>query len=216
MAKDNGPKVEKRKVRVRLLEPLLGTVPKDPELYATYIAAKTEDIEAQKEEVTTVPTAPDESKGWTGFHEDKDGLFVYDYLVRGFLKSAMEVMQATEQLTKIPAYKKWSDHLLFVFPRRIHFGMEKPDGKLERPLRAMTPEGPRVTLTRSDFIREGRELEFEIHVLPNTKKITWEAIEKCLHYGAYVGFGQWRGSGGYGRFEVLSIEDLNDAEPAKA
>jgi len=210
----------KKSVRIKLLTPLLGTAPKSPEVFADYIATKGPDVETIEEEVATAEATAEaqkdeaaaaETRGWTGFHKvggtgkNAGKLFIYDYVVKGFMKSALEILQANQVLGKVSAYKKWIDGLVFVFPRQIVLGVDKPDGYLERPLRTMGAKGPRVTLCRSDLIDEGRQLEFTIELLENSKGITWPVLEACLSYGELVGLGQWRGSGGYGRFKVLLV-----------
>lgn len=196
-------KSETKKVRIKLISKMLGTVPKNKEIYASYVATKKKDITNGEIEKELETVEEIEEKGWTGFHQNEKGLFIYSYMIKGHLKAACEVLQATGDIKKIPAYKKWFDLLLFVTPKEISLGKDKPDEVLERPLRAMTPQGPRVTLSRSDAIAENTELEFEIELLENSKGLTMEMIEKCLDYGKYVGLGQWRGSGGYGQYEVV-------------
>ena len=192
-------KEERFKVKLRLIEPLLGTVPKDPDVYSRYIASKAPQEDLIDEEVDTVEL---EEQGWTGFHKDDKGIFIYNYMIKGFLKSACEVCMGAGVIKKITAYKKWIDLTVFVDPRRIRFGKTEPDGWLERPLRTMTPKGPRVTVCRSDYVDEGTEIEFTIRVLPNKVGLDKALIAQLLEYGQYVGLGQWRGSGGYGRFEA--------------
>lgn len=193
-------KTERRKFRARLITHQLGTLPKDPEVYKRYIATKEDEIE-NAENLEYV-----EEGGWTTFARNGDGeIIIYDYMIRGFIKQACETLQATGELNKIPAYSKWLDRLVFVWPRMIGTGKTEPDEIIERPLRAMTAKGPRVTVTRSDALAPGTEFEFEIELLENGKKITWEVIEKCLEFGKYVGFGQWRGSGGFGRVEFEKV-----------
>jgi len=194
---------ERFNVKIRLLEPMLGTVPKDQEVYKRFIASKAPDPEGGKEETETVEAV--EEKGWTGFHKDEKGLFIYNYMIKGFLKAACEVCMSAGALDKISAYKKWIDLVVFIDPRRIYFGKQEPDGCLERPLRTMTPKGPRVSVCRSDYIKEGTEIDFMVRILKNKAGIDQVAIEQMLDYGQYVGLGQWRGSGGYGRFEIVEI-----------
>ena len=187
-------------VILTLKTPLLGTVPKDKEVYAQHILNKAREIdpEVAENELETVQEV--EEKGWTGFHKDEQGLFIYSYMIKGFLKSACETCMATGEIKKITAYKKWFDHLVFIEPERLYLGVKEPDSVEERPLRAMTAKGPRVTLARSDSIRAGRMIKCKIDLLKNTKGITMDVIKKCLAYGFYVGLGQWRGSGGFGQF----------------
>ena len=179
---------------------LLGTVPKDKNVYAAHILSKAREIDPDVAESELETVQEVEEKGWTGFHEDEDGLFIYSYMIKGFLKSALEALMAMGDVKKIPAYKKWIDKLIFIEPRKLHFGMAQPDGIEERPLRAMTAQGPRVTVARSDKIDAGRQIKCTIVFFENDKKITEEVIEACLGYGEYVGLGQWRGSGGFGQF----------------
>jgi len=187
-------------VTITFTTPILGTVPKDKEIYAMYVLEKAREIDEKIAETELETVKEVEEKGWTGFHEDEHGLFIYSYMVKGFLKAACESLMATGDVTKITAYKKWFDKVVFVEPRNLYFGLFAPDGVEERPLRAMTAQGPRVTVARSDKINEGRSLKFKIVLLKNDKKITEEVLRACLDYGAYVGIGQWRGSGGFGQF----------------
>lgn len=212
---------ERRVVVVTLTENQLGTVPKSKEVYANYIATKAPAPANGEEEVETVEEA--EERGWSTFHKDDIGLLVYDYMIKGFLKDALETLMENGTVTpKIKAYKKWIDRLVFVYPRRIHFmrdehALKEPDGCEERPLRAMGPKGERVTLVRSDYVIPGTSLKFEIELLKNTKGLTWEVIEQCLEFGRRIGLGQWR-SGGWGRFDFImrDVADLPAKKTSKA
>ena len=198
-------KTEKKAFELELIAPMLGTVPKSKEVYSKYIAGKAieKNPDGADEIGLEVETVQDvEEKGWTGFHQDENGLFIFDYMIKGTIKSGIEAMIENGSIKKIVAYKKWIDLFLHVFPRKIHFGIMEPDGVLERPLRAMTAQGPRVSLARSDTVNDGRTIKFELELFKNTKGLTLEAVETALGFGKYVGLGQWRGSGGYGRFIV--------------
>jgi len=207
---------DRKEYTIRFLTKMLGTVPYDKDLYATWIADKSPNLE---EELETIEDR--EEKGWTGFHKDDKGVFIYEYMIKGFLKSAIETLQEAGKIHKIPAYKKWVDRLTHIGPRRIYFGVDAPDGTinpndpknvngpLERPLRTAGPKGERVTLTRSDFMNAGRELTFSIGLLRNSKGLDWVAIDSCFDlFGQHIGLGQWRGSGGYGRFETINAKRL--------
>lgn len=190
------------KLKITLTEPMLGTVPMDKEIYATYIATKKEkagEPALASEELSDEVDSILENKGWTGFHSDDKGLFIYDYMLRGFLKYAGNLMKkeiGVKQLAdKISKY-------VFVFPRKIYLGKDKPDSVLERPLRAMTMQGPRVTLARSDTVNEGTSFDCEIKFIEG--EVTEKILLQLLEYGQLQGLGQFR-SGSYGRFafEVL-------------
>ena len=210
-------------VRVKLLEPMLGTVPKNKKVYEEYIIEKIrkelarKDLdddqrkgyqevlaEAEREEKETIVET--DEKGHTGFHFDPAAqqLFVYDYWIRGFLKSALDALRERknankgEDNVKITAYKKLIDKQVFVYPRRILLGKDIPDGVLERPLRAETAQGPRVCLAKSDYIKAGSEFSFDIHVL-NKNKMPQGLLTECLRYGKENGLGQFR-NGSYGQF----------------
>ena len=187
------------KIKLELTEPQLGTCPKDREVYKTFIASKAAEIENAKEEVQTIEQV--EEKGWTGFHKDEHGIFIYDYMVRGFLKAAGNAMKGQTGLKNMASK---IDKFVFVFPRRIHAKLDgkavkEPHGVLERPLRAQTMQGPRVTLARSDYLKAGCVYEFEIRILGNDMGITPKVIISLLDYGQFSGLGQFR-NGSYGRF----------------
>jgi hypothetical protein len=210
---------EIRKVEIKFVSPMLGTVAKDPEIYKNYIATKgakarpdqEEEIEAEAETVDDEFRQDEgenlEERGWTGFHKDENGLFIYDYMVRGFLKSALETLIENGAVKKIPAYKKWIDRLVFVRPRRLYFGKDEPDFVSERALRVITRQGPRVTIARSDAVDTGTMLSFELELFSNKKGLTFDVLSLALAYGRYVGLGQWRGSGGFGQFEVVETKN---------
>ncbi len=187
-------------ITVRLLTEMLGTVPKDKKIYKTYIESK-KPVENKEDESATVQET--EEKAWTGFHSDEKGLFVYDYFIKGFFKHSGNVQKDP---LKIKALRSKLDDFLFVAPRRVYLNRMEPDGVLERPLRAMTPKGMRVTLARSDCVDAGVEFSFMLTALEH-KDINWtEIIPNLLEYGLMMGFGQWR-NGGYGRFEVVKCEE---------
>jgi hypothetical protein len=186
--------LQRRKFQIKLVSEMLGTVTKDPEVYKTYIESKKPESITEEEYLTVNKI---EEKGWTGFHNDDQGLFVYDYLIKGFLKNSGNIQKDT---LKVKALRSKLDDICFIFPRRIYLGLTVPDGIIERPLRAMTMQGPRVTLARSDYMAAGKTLDFEIGLMPH-KEITWQVVDQLLEYGQFMGLGQFR-NGGYGRFEV--------------
>ena len=72
------------------------------------------------------------------------------------------------QSSKLTAYKKVIDGLVFVSPRQIPvtFAQGQTEvGILERPLRAQTPQGERVALARSEMIGAGASIEFTLNLL---------------------------------------------------
>lgn len=188
------------KIRITLIEDLLGTVPKNKELYTDYIASKRPpaSVENQPEgvddELDAVPESikVEENVG-TGFFTDADGIYLYDYQFKGFLKEAANNLK--DQLG-IMALKSKVDNFVFVSPRNI-FLQEAPNDIFERPLRGMTPTGPRVALAKSDRVYKGLSFEIEITVLAHAE-INQAVLETLLDYGIFKGIGQFR-NGGWGR-----------------
>lgn len=133
--------MEQYKVKLTFTEPILGTVPKDPAIYAGYIATKAALTDEQlAEELATVEKV--EAKGWTGFHLVDGQPILYDYVCKGFFKGACGALRRVTdtQSSKIRAYKKIIDGLVFVTPRQIPLVLPEGAemGVCERPLRAQT------------------------------------------------------------------------------
>lgn len=191
--------MEKYKVTLTFTEEVLGATPKEPEIYKEWIAGKAALTDEQlAEELATVEKV--EEKGWTGFHMLNGGPVLYDYVLKGFFKGACGALRRVSDTrsAKIKAYKKIIDGLVFITPRRIPLVLPEGEGLgvLERPLRAQTARGERVTLARSDTCPVGTTLSFTVTVLGQVSKAL---LQEWLDYGALLGLGQWR-SGGFGRF----------------
>lgn len=219
-------------ISICLTEPLLASSPADPEVYKRFIEErKGKDQKAAGEEVETLPAEQKEVSGWSVFHRDEKGLFLFDYKLRGFMKAAAEAVTGK---TGLSAYKSKIDKWVFVFPRRIYLMsgdglalnspsgvketslcagaggrcgtevgstiLQSPAGVLERPIRAMTMQGPRTSVKRSDYVEAGTKLSAELKVLPlGRREITESRLREWFDYGELQGFGEWR-TGSYGRF----------------
>ena len=113
------------------------------------------------------------------------------------------------ECSKIKAFKKEIDGLIFPQPRKIKISI--PEGKeislCQRPLRAQTLQGERVALASSEEIPEGATCDFSITIL---KDDLLPMIEECLKYGELRGMGQWRNSG-KGRF-IVTIKSEGEAQ----
>jgi hypothetical protein len=181
------------KVRLTFEEPLLGTAPKNQSIYATYIASKKADMtpEETQDEVSSVEDM--ESKCWTGFHTTEDNKpFIYDYHIKGFFKDCCSMLTRAKgsASSRVRAFRKIIDGLVFISPRRIPINLSGPVGILERPLRANTPQGERVALTRSDFAPAGSTIEFEVKVIGDD--VTEDLLTEWFDYAKLRGLGQWR------------------------
>lgn len=194
---------DKYDLTFEFIQPVLGTIPKDKNVYENFIMDQAKNkMEADRaaEDVDRVPEEV-ESRGWTGFYEDEQGRpILMDYQFKGFLKNAGNVIKGA---VKVKNLRSHIEQTVFVNPRSIVLAA-KPDDVLERPLRAMTMQGPRVSLVRSDMIFPGREYGFKLQVLEGSV-VTESVLRDVLSYGELSGLLQWR-NGGYGRFKVISFE----------
>jgi hypothetical protein len=217
------------KITLDYQELLLGTVPLNKDVYTDFVAQKAIDAGAitaatAAEEVVDVQEIAD--RGRTGFLTDEHGAYVLDYYVKGFLKETANVLKdqiapmhqrkkkdGTETEAKgIMAMKSKVENCLFVTPRKLYFtaqpDMQMVKSVLERPIRAQTAMGPRVSLISSDAL-ENASLTFVLKILKNNE-IGPEQVKELLAFGELRGQGQWR-SGGYGRFTVRSFEEVTPA-----
>ena len=188
-------------VTVTFTEPLLGTAPLNKELYADYIAGRIQDANPSasidQDEIETL----DESleKGTTGFHRLEDGTpILYDYVIKGFFKDACGMLRRDKESrsSKLTAYRKVIDGLVFAEPRQIPIAVVGEEFVLTRPLRAQTAQGERVALARSITVPSGSRIAFAVIVL---SQVPQTLLDEWFTYGGLRGLGQWRNAG-YGRF----------------
>lgn len=189
------------KVKITLNEEMLGMSPANADIYREYIASKSPDAATIDEEVASVGVDAVEEKGITVFPRTEDGTpFMWDYQIKGFFKDTCQMLskagkagyEGGKACAALKAYKKAIDGLLFVSPRKIPVNLSGEIGFCSRPLRAMTMQGERVSLAKSETCPAGSTIEFEITCLDkNLEKM----VVECLNYGSMRGLGQWRNSG---------------------
>lgn len=199
------------KVKITLLEDMLGTAPNNKEIYTDYLASKAPEGKDVNDEIDSIeePDGIEEMRQMTVFHRnpDTDQPIIFDYLIKGFFKNACSAMREVpkSESSKIKAYKKKIDNLVFVSPRMIDINMSGEMTICERPLRAQTAQGERVALSCSESIPAGSTMEIEITTLTDDLMNT---VIEWLDYGKLNGLGQWHNSG-KGRF---SWEDITDKQ----
>lgn len=206
------------KVRLTLLEGMLGTSPADEEVYRNYIGANAPDAPTLEEEIGSLGVDEVAQKGRTIFPRLEDGRpFLYDYQIKGFFKDACGMLsrltgkdpetgkkkKAVNESSKLTAYKKVIDGLIFPQPRKIPIEFDGDIANCERPLRAQTAQGERVSLASSDEIPAGATLTFEVLCLDDSHV---PAVREWLDYGKLRGLGQWRNSG-KGRMVWEELDD---------
>lgn len=190
------------KVKITLLEDMLGTAPNNKKIYTDYLASKAPEGKDVKDEIDSIeePDGIEEMRQMTVFHRNPDTNqpIIFDYLVKGFFKNACSAMREVpkSESSKIKAYKKKIDNLVFVSPRMIDIDMSGEMTICERPLRAQTAQGERVALSCSESIPAGSTMEIEITTLTDDLMNT---VIEWLDYGKFNGLGQWHNSG-KGRF----------------
>lgn len=187
------------KIRITFTESILGTCPANEDIYRAYIGSKSPDAATIEDEVAALGEEAVAEKAMTVFPRNKDGVpFLYDYQIKGFFKDTcggLRKVSGTES-SKIKAFKKEIDKLIFPMPREIAFENFGEITECQRPLRASTPQGERVSLAISEEIPAGAQITFDIELLSNDHE---KAVREWLDYGKFSGIGQWRNSG-KGRF----------------
>lgn len=193
------------KCRVKFMEELLGTASNNPEIHSDFIASKAPDAKSAEEEIAAIGIEESIEKSMTVFPRNPNGEpILFDYQVKGFFKDACGVLRKVTgtKASKIKAYKKEIDGLLFVYPRMIPLQMFGELTECQRPLRAQTAQGERIALAHSEAAPAGTEIEFTIECLT---KDMYDLARELMDYGRMRGIGQWRNSG-KGRFEWAEIE----------
>jgi len=165
--------MEKLKVRVMLVEDMLGTASGNPDLHREFIASKSADAATMEEEMEALPAEKLMEKSLTVFPRDTDGTpILFDYQVKGFLKEAcgtlLEVMDGECRVGKTRlskfTYKRLIDNFVFVKPRKIRLNCQVGPACV-RPLRAETMRGERVALASSETVPAGTTFEFAVESL---------------------------------------------------
>ena len=185
-------------LEVTLLTPLLGTIAGNQDVWSQFQATKAPSPDAEiaaSGDEFLVPELP--TKGHTTFYTDTDGRpILRSYQLKGALKEWSNVVK--KQL-KVANLRHHVDVNVFVKPATMVLA-DKPDGTLERPLRAMTMQGPRVTVVSSDRIDPGKSWTWKIQVL-NGSPVTLGVLEAMCEFGEMIGIGQWR-TGEYGSVDA--------------
>lgn len=191
------------KVRITLIEDLLGTASNNPDIHKEHIAENSKDADKVKEELQALPADELMEKSLTVFPRDMDGMpILWDYQLKGFLKDAIALLSELSDKeikvgkTKLSKYtvKRIVDNYVFVAPRKIR--LAHVSGICTRPLRAVTMQGERVALASSEVVPAGTKFEAAMSTMSPALD---ELVKNSLDYGVNKGIGQWRNSG-KGRF----------------
>ena len=200
------------KAKITFIEPILGSLPNNKELYSQFIASKAPDASTIDDEIAELGEDAVTERGTTVFPGTMDGKpFIYDYQVKGFFKEACKMckMDPSKLSSKLTAHLKKIDGNVFVYASDLRPSVEAgcewkklysqaafPIDTFERPLRAQTAQGERISLARSERIHEGASITCDIVTLLDNLE---PMIREWLDYGVFKGLGQFRNAG-YGRF----------------
>ena len=187
------------KVLLKFIEPVLGTSPANEDVYRDFIGSKAPDATTVDDEVEALGVDAVIEKGMTIFPKLEDGTPIFwDYQIKGFFKDTcggLRKVKGTES-SKVKAYKKEIDRLIFPTPRKIPIHFDGEMTTCQRPLRGQTAQGERISLAISEEIPAGATCEFTVVCLSDDHE---KLVREWLDYGVYSGIGQWRNSG-KGRF----------------
>ena len=183
------------KVTVTLLEEALGMMPADPDIHEAYIASKAPDAPSRAEEIEAVGIDEVIERGMTVFPRTPEGVpFIWDYQIRGFFKDSIGMMRRSpgSDSSKVKAYKKVVDGLIFIKERKIPIKLSGPMGDCQRPLRIDGAMGSRTAIAHSETVPAGSKMTFTILLMDKGLE---PLIVECLDYGRWHGLAQWRNSG---------------------
>lgn len=192
------------KVKVTFIEEVLGMASSDPNLHDNFIAKNAPDAPKREEEIAAIGVDEAVRLGTTVFPRNAKGVpCFWDYQIKGMFKDSVGMLRKVEgtACSKIKAYKKEIDGLIFIAPRMIPINAAGEMGTCQRSLRASTPQGERISLASSETLPAGSTIEFEITLLVDSDE-KW--VIECLDYMKLRGLGQWRNSGkGRAVYEII-------------
>lgn len=163
------------------------------------------------------------NKTATIFLKDKDGLpFLSGHVIKGFLKNAAEQISRTRErkngtfLGSAAASVSYLNNYIGVRTNAEFFyegkrcDIDRHNGIavfLERPLRAKTPKGERISLASSEIISNLCEIKFQLSIMKNCP-IPIEELFFLFEMGEIHGLSQWRNSSQYGTFNLVSYKKV--------
>ena len=227
-------------VTIRMRDRLVGGIPETEDLIAAHIRARTgHDDEQTKTQIAEVlasrkaaktPKAAAKAdaefaalteekveeaveKCSNGFLADECGLYIHSRNIKAMLRESWDLAQISK---KQRGAKQVQQHGLEVKApggkhERIYFDRKRPDGHEEKPIHVMTPQGPRDSLKRNDFV-SGVTLRFEIWVYRvnhnETRHIGEETWIAMLTHAQENGLGADR-SQLHGKFDVIEFARID-------
>ncbi len=190
-------------VRIRFRSKILGGIPRSRELIGIWLRVRHKGQSIRQEEIERIDKAvgaddSTESRSWTVFMQDKNGLFLEEKNIKGLLKEAARLLRR-------PSFRDLINHGVWIRPQKLYLlrngrPIPIPDGHMERPLQVGRTSGPTAALKREDYVTEA-SLKFHLFVVAVALN---EEIENLLKIGEEIGLGASR-SLGFGKFDVKVI-----------
>jgi len=224
---------EEYRVKLRLHD-IAGGTPMSPDLIKGWIDATCKDKsdeERAKLVEASLEALPDISeekaaRSWVGFKRNENGEFFIDgRCIKAMLKEGGNILKEIipnggKQRGKnkgkdkgITALKSKVADRVFVVEHQVYFtrnGERVKEAQLEeRPVHAMTPQGPRSSLKRTDILRDV-DVEFTVRRLA-TDDVPEEALYAILVYAQQLGLGADR-SQGRGTMEDIDVEKTKEVK----
>lgn len=200
-------------VRCTFTQPLLATNANNSEIYSEFLAKNAPDAETLEQEIQRLGLAQVDEKGMTVFlrkPENPEIPQMKAYTWSGFFKAKARALAKIKgtKTAEMKAYIKEIDDRISISPTFIDLAIPQGGeiGTLQRPLKAATLQGDRVSLAKSETVPIGTQCEFT--VCCETKE-GMQIVLEALEFGAKRGTGQWRNAG-YGTFTFDVLELRKD------
>lgn len=163
--------------------------------YATLLAMQLTEEVGASEEV---------ERGYATFKFDDKGLYYEARCVRAHMKDCANILQG---LLGIKALKSKFANRCYVFPEKIYLGRKAVDGSETRIIHAMTMKGPRSSFKTIDYLLNA-DLKFKLKVMDDGV-IGEDILKAIFEYGGVHGMGQERGSGDFGKYDLVKLEEVS-------
>lgn len=164
---------------------------------------------------TKPPSAPDDPQLANGFRRTEDGeLFIEARQVKALLRESAQRLGIIKQVRGSRQVLQHDIHVRALDgTQRLLLGRTEPDGFEGRPISVITPQGPRTSIKRFEYV-ERAEIAFRVKILAGgvgNGLVDLEKLSDMLELGQDLGLGSDR-SQGDGTFDVVSLAVVTDDE----
>jgi len=214
-------------VTVEFEKPVVGGIPKSPEVIAAWIESRAkkkgrmpEEIQKLIEKVSSeVYISEDDmekeiEKTWTTFKGDKEGIYIEDRNIKAMLREAASTLGLFKG-TGSTARKQTFQHGLTIKPYRIRFYRDgevirEPEDIQERPIIIDYKGNTISALKREDIVKEGARITFYICIVANNV-FSEKMVKEMVEIAQEIGIGAAR-SQGFGKFKIVEFKYLGEKD----